>query len=100
MRRENLLRRSLYPLLREAGLPRVTFHDLRHSGATLVAESGANLKALQERLGHSKFSTTAEIYMHLTPSMQHDVAARLEELFPSLAGVLAGVDDDREVQLG
>lgn len=56
-------------------LPRLRFHDLRHSHATHMLGSGVHLKIASERLGHSKISTTADLYMHATKSMQADAVA-------------------------
>lgn len=47
------------------GLRRMRFHDLRHSCASLLLANGVPLKQIQEWLGHSDFSTTANIYAHL-----------------------------------
>ena len=47
------------------GLPRMRFHDLRHSCASLLLVNGVPLKRIQEWLGRSDFSTTANIYAHL-----------------------------------
>lgn len=47
------------------GLKHIRFHDLRHSCATLLYENGVDMKAIQEWLGHSTISTTANIYTHL-----------------------------------
>ena len=52
-------------LLRRAGLPSIRFHDLRHSCASLMVMNGVSMKQVQEWLGHSTFSTTADIYAHL-----------------------------------
>lgn len=52
-------------LLRENGLPKIRFHDLRHSAASLLLELGFSLKDIQEWLGHSDIATTANIYSHL-----------------------------------
>ena len=51
--------------LDEHGLRRIRFHDLRHSCASLMLSSGVPMKQIQEWLGHSDFSTTANIYAHL-----------------------------------
>jgi integrase len=74
----NILQRSFYPLLRDAGLPRVRFHDLRHSAATLMLSRGVPLKIVSEILGHSQISITADTYMHVTPGMQRDAAAAID----------------------
>ena len=46
-------------------LPHIRFHDLRHSCASLMVMNGVSMKQVQEWLGHSTFSTTADIYAHL-----------------------------------
>ena len=51
--------------LEENGMRRIRFHDLRHSCASLMLSSGVPMKQIQEWLGHSDFSTTANIYAHL-----------------------------------
>ena len=51
--------------LEENGMRRIRFHDLRHSCASLMLSSGVPMKQIQEWLGHSEFSTPANIYAHL-----------------------------------
>ncbi len=80
LRRSNLLRRWFVPLLARAGLPRVRFHDLRHTHATLLLTQGVNPKVVQERLGHSQISMTLDTYSHVVPSLQRDAARRLDEV--------------------
>ena len=52
-------------ILRDYGLRPIRFHDLRHSCASLLLANGVPMKQIQEWLGHSDFSTTANIYSHL-----------------------------------
>ena len=52
-------------LLRKAGLREIRFHDLRHSCASLLLAKGAAMKEIQDRLGHSDISTTADNYSHV-----------------------------------
>lgn len=52
-------------LLERNGLRRIRFHDLRHSCASMLLANGVAMKQIQEWLGHSDFSTTANIYAHL-----------------------------------
>lgn len=59
-------------------IPRVRFHDLRHSHATQLLADGIHPKVAQERLGHSTISTTLDLYSHVTGTMQEDAAARLD----------------------
>ena len=57
---------SYFPqYIQKHGLRRMRFHDLRHSCASLLLANGVPLKQIQEWLGHSDFSTTANIYAHL-----------------------------------
>jgi len=52
-------------ILENHDLPKIRFHDLRHSCASLLLKNGVSIKEIQEWLGHSNFSTTANIYAHL-----------------------------------
>ncbi len=63
-------------LLKEAGLPPMRFHDLRHSAATILFVAGVNPKVIQELLGHSTISITLEVYSHVLPSMQQEAAVK------------------------
>jgi len=57
---------SYFPqYIQKHGCKRMRFHDLRHSCASLLLANGVPLKQIQEWLGHSDFSTTANIYAHL-----------------------------------
>jgi integrase len=64
-------------------LPRVRFHDLRHSHATQLLLAGVHPKIAQERLGHATITTTLDLYSHVTQSMQRDAAERLDAVFRS-----------------
>ena len=52
-------------LLKKHGLRKIRYHDLRHSCASLLLANGVPMKQIQEWLGHSDFSTTANVYAHL-----------------------------------
>ena len=58
-------------LLKRNGLRPIRFHDLRHSCASLLLKNGVPMKQIQEWLGHSDFSTTANIYAHLDAAPAH-----------------------------
>nr|MDE5978177.1 site-specific integrase [Turicibacter sp.] len=59
----------------------VRFHDLRHTHATLLLEAGSNVKFIQERMGHSKISTTLDIYSHMTDNIEETSLKQFENLF-------------------
>ena len=63
--RANYLTSAFPKFLENHGLRRMRFHDLRHSCASLLLANGVTLKHIQEWLGHSDFTTTANIYAHL-----------------------------------
>ncbi len=67
--------------LEEHGLPKIRFHELRHSCASLLLACGVNMKEIQEWLGHSAISTTADIYSHLNFSSKLNVANTLTNAF-------------------
>lgn len=68
-------------LLKEAGLPQIRFHDLRHSAATILLGMGVNIKVIQELLGHSDISITLGLYSHLLPTMQQEVVDGWDDVF-------------------
>ena len=63
--RPNYVSEQFPKLLEKNGLRSIRFHDLRHSCASLMVMNGVSMKQVQEWLGHSTFSTTADIYAHL-----------------------------------
>ena len=69
-------------ILRDAGLPAIRFHDLRHTSASLLLASGQSHKVVQERLGHANASITLNTYAHVGQTMQRDAA----DLFDQILG--------------
>lgn len=63
-----------------AKIKRIRLHDIRHSHASLLIEMGFSALLVSERLGHENVSTTLNIYSHLFPSKQIEVADKLEKL--------------------
>jgi integrase len=79
--RQDHVRHHFGKLCKAAKLPdTLTPYALRHSCATLLLEKGVPLKVVSERLGHSTISLTADVYSHVTPSMQKQAADVLGEL--------------------
>jgi integrase len=56
-------------------VPRIRFHDLRYTSATLLRAANVNPKVVSERLGHGSVSITLDVYSHILPTMQRDAAA-------------------------
>jgi integrase len=75
----NLTKRYIDDVKR-AGLPHIRFHDMRHTHATLLIQQNINVKVISERLGHSKIGVTLDVYSHVLPSMQQEVADKLDEM--------------------
>lgn len=62
-------------------LPRIRFHDLRHSHATVMLKSNVHPKIVSERLGHSRVALTMDTYSHVIPGMQEEAAAAIDAAF-------------------
>lgn len=70
----NLRQRSFKPLLKTAGLPDISFHDLRHTCASLLFQRNVHPKFVQELLGHSSVAVTLDTYSHMLPGMGGEAA--------------------------
>ena len=77
----NVTRRFI-ELYEEIGLPPVRLHDLRHGAATLAHAAGADLKDIQEMLGHSSITITADTYTSLLPEADLAIAEAAARLVP------------------
>ena len=76
----NLRQRSFAPLLDRAGLPqRVTFHDLRHTCASLLFQRNVHPKFVQELLGHASVAITLNTCSHMLPGMGGEAADAMDE---------------------
>lgn len=76
----NLLR-QFQELLEVAGLPKMRFHDLRHSCATTLIAQGVHPRVVQEILGHSQISTTMNVYGHVLDATRRVAADAMDGLF-------------------
>lgn len=89
----NVRNRSFYRILKEAGLPRIRFHDLRHTTATLLLARGVHPRLVQELLGHSQISLTLDTYTHVMAPMLRQVADEMDALLgPQAAAQRPGSD--------
>ena len=85
MKPQNMLR-HLKELGARVGTPDITFHKLRHFHATIALDQGNNPVVVSRRMGHSKVSTTIDLYGHVLPGWQKDVAE-------NVANVIDGEED-------
>lgn len=67
-------------LVARSGLPRIRFHDLRHTAATLMLLRGIHPKIVSEMLGHASVAITLSLYSHVLPDMQSAATAALDAL--------------------
>lgn len=70
-------------LVKAAGIPHISFHDLRHDHASRLFAQGEHPRDVQDRLGHSSITLTMDTYTHAMPGRQENIAGRLEENLPS-----------------
>ncbi|WP_405152199.1 site-specific integrase [Sphaerisporangium sp. NBC_01403] len=75
----NFNRRFWGKALADAGLPKIHFHDLRHTGNTLAANAGASIRELMDRMGHSS-TRAAMVYQHGSNERLRQVAEQLDTL--------------------
>jgi integrase len=84
LRGSHIVRDSFSEVLDQAGLPRIRFHDLRHTAATLMLLKGISIMAVSKMLGHSSVAFTLQTYGHVLPSMEKEAVAKMDELFATV----------------
>src|SRR5699024_11299059 len=67
-------------IIKKLGLKYITFHELRHSCASLMVKKGVNFKVIQERLGHSNIGITLDLYSHLEEDMHKESTKVFDEI--------------------
>ena len=72
------LNRAFKAVLERAGLPKIFFHDLRHTCATLLLRQGVNPKFVREILGHADISFTLNVYSHVLPDIGGAAAGAMD----------------------
>jgi integrase len=77
---QNSVRKTLQELCKEASVPFIPIHSLRHTSATLLALSGLDVKSLQRRLGHSSPQLTFSVYAHAIDAGDRRAALILDEI--------------------
>ena len=74
----DMISKDFPKVLRNAGLPKMTLHGLRHAHASILLKEGINPKIVSERLGHSTIATTMDVYSHIMPGLQEAAALALD----------------------
>jgi|TARA_B100000315_G_C14351630_1_gene484282 integrase len=67
-------------VVKTAKIPKIRFHDLRHTHASLMLKAGVGPKAISELLGHASISITMDVYAHLIPGIQEEAAQKFSNL--------------------
>ena len=62
------------------GLPRIRFHDLRHTHATLLLYAGTDIKTISQRLGHANIQTTMDTYTHVIQELDKNASNLLDNI--------------------
>jgi integrase len=71
---------KLERILKPVGLPKIRFHDLRHTCATLLLSKGVHPKFVQELIGHATISITLDRYSHVIPPMGDQTRKAMEDV--------------------
>nr|WP_269435869.1 tyrosine-type recombinase/integrase [Gracilibacillus suaedae] len=65
-------------ILKQAGIPNLPIHSLRHTHAVLLLEAGNDMKFIQERLGHGSYQITADVYSHISKRLDKESMEKYE----------------------
>ncbi len=79
------LYRNFQATLKQASLPRIRFHDLRHTAATLMLRQGINPKVVQEQLGHRDITLTLDTHSHVLPDIREEAIQKLDKVLAAKA---------------
>ena len=77
--------RNFHRIPKNAGLPRIRFHDLRHSTATLLLAQGVSPRYVSELLAHSNLSFTMQTYAHVLEKTKREVATQMDIILSPVA---------------
>lgn len=81
---KHCLSKRFTSIIRKLGITTIRFHDLRHLQATILINSGANIKAVSKRMGHSKVDMTLNTYTSTIDSVDKKLAEQFNETFNNL----------------
>jgi len=85
--------------LERAKLREIRFHDLRHTAASLMLNHGIPVLVVSKILGHSKTSTTLDVYGHLIPVMQEEAARIMDEVITPIPVDLGGNIEEEMIDI-
>jgi integrase len=91
--------RTFYNLLKVIDVPKITFHNLRHTHATLLLLQNVNPKIVSERLGHASVKITLDIYSHLLPTIQEEAAKSISNIFGGHFGGQNTIEQNKLVEI-
>jgi integrase len=77
------MQRRYYSSLSKAGLPKLRFHDLRHSCASLLLAQNVPARVVMELLGHSQIKLTLDTYSHVMPALLKDASSAIDRVLRS-----------------
>lgn len=77
-RSQNTTRNAFKKILKSAGLPDKRVHDMRHTFASVLLSKGATINYIKDQLGHSKISTTSDLYARFIPGTNRDTISLLD----------------------
>lgn len=75
----------LNKIIKKYNLPKITFHDLRHSSTSMLIHSGVDIKLVSERLGHSNTNTTMNIYTHTYKGDKYKSADAIDDIMDDIS---------------
>lgn len=75
----------LNKIIKKYNLPKITFHDLRHSSTSMLIHSGVDIKLVSERLGHSNTNTTMNIYTHTYKEDKYKSADAIDDIMDDIS---------------
>ena len=71
-------------ICRKLGYPKIRFHDLRHTFATISLQNHDNVKTVSQNLGHATVAFTLDIYGHVSDEMRRESAAKMQKFYDSI----------------
>ncbi len=85
MHQKNLLDQYYDPLIQEANVPAIRFHDLRHTAVALMLSHGVSVFIVSKIIGHARPSITSDIYGHLVPGAMNGIGQMMDDLIAPIS---------------